>query len=68
MNVWVRIVGDHIIGPYFFEENLNAANYLYFLQNDLPDLLRPIGNQVFRIMCFNKTEHLHTKLELSKLI
>jgi len=47
-------VGDHIIGLYFFEENLNVANYLHFLQNDLPDLLRPIGNQVLRIMWFQQ--------------
>jgi len=47
-------MGDHIISPYFFEENLNAANYLHFLQNDLPDLLRPVGNQVLRIMWFQQ--------------
>jgi len=49
INVWVEIVGNHI-GPYFFEENLNVANYLrlHFLQNDLLDLLRPVGNQVLR--------------------
>jgi len=52
INVWIGIVGDHIIGPYFFEENLNAANYLHFFQNDLLDLLRPVGNQVLRIMWF----------------
>jgi len=54
INVWVGIVGDHIIGPYFFLDNLNAANYLSFLQNDLPDLLRPVGNQVLRIMWFQQ--------------
>jgi len=47
-------MGDHIIGPFFFEENLNAANYLYFLRNDLPDLLRPVDNQVLRIMWFQQ--------------
>jgi len=52
--VWVGIVEDHIIDPHFFEENLNATNYLYFLQNDLPDLLRPVGNQVLRIMWFQQ--------------
>jgi len=31
-------VGDHIIDLYFFEENLNAVNYLHFLQNDLPSV------------------------------
>jgi len=44
----------HIIGPYFFEENLNAATYLHFLQNDLPDLLRPVGNQILRITWFQQ--------------
>jgi len=47
---------DHIIGRYFFEENFNAANYLHFLQNDLLDLLRSVGNQVFRIMWFQQDE------------
>jgi len=46
--------GKHIIGPYFFEENLHATYYLHFLQNDLPDLLRPVGNQVLRIMWFQQ--------------
>jgi len=53
INVWFGIV-DYIIGPYFFEENLNATNYLHFLQNDLSDLLRPVGNQVLRIMWFQQ--------------
>jgi len=34
--------------------NLNAANYLHYLQNDLSDLLRPVSNQVFRIMWFQQ--------------
>lgn len=54
INIWIGIMGDHIIGLYFFEENLNAANYLHFFQNDLPDLLRSIGNQVLRIMWFQQ--------------
>jgi len=47
-------VEDHIIDPYFFEENLNVANYWHFLQNDLSDLIRPVGNQVLRIMWFQQ--------------
>jgi len=46
--------GYDIIGSYFFGENLNAVNYLHFLQNDLPDLLRPVDNQVLRIMWFQQ--------------
>jgi len=52
--MWVGIVRDHIIGLYFFEENLKTANYLHFLQNDLLDLLRPVDNQVLRIMWFQQ--------------
>jgi len=40
-------VGDHNIGPYFFEENLNSANYLHFLTYLT---CWPVGNQVLRIM------------------
>lgn len=54
INIWIGIMGDHIIGLYFFEENLNAANYLHFLQNDLPNLLIPVDNQVLRIMWFQQ--------------
>ncbi|KAJ8912835.1 hypothetical protein NQ315_014418 [Exocentrus adspersus] len=35
VNVWAGIVGNRIIGPYFFEENLSAARYLEFLRFDL---------------------------------
>lgn len=41
INVWAGILGDVIIGPYFFEGNLNTANYLTFLQNDqIPETYR----------------------------
>lgn len=32
LNVWVGILGNDIIGPYFIEGNLNAAKYLELLQ------------------------------------
>lgn len=49
VNVWAGIIGNTIIGPYFFEENLTGALYLNFLQNTLihelirlfPDNLNP---------------------------
>lgn len=49
LNVWCGIVDGRVIGPYFFEETLNGAIYLDFLQNDLipalitlfPDLEEP---------------------------
>lgn len=36
INVWCGIVGNHIIGPYFFEGTVNGKTYLHLLQNELP--------------------------------
>lgn len=33
VNVWVGILGSHILGPHFLEGNLNGNGYLLFLQN-----------------------------------
>lgn len=35
VNVWAGIFGDRILGPIFFNNNLNGATYLSFLQEDL---------------------------------
>lgn len=39
LNVWVGLLGDTIIGPYIYEENLNADAYLHFLNTFLADYL-----------------------------
>lgn len=39
INVWAGIIGDVLVGPHFLEQNLNGANYLEFLRNDLDDEL-----------------------------
>lgn len=39
VNVWCGILDNQIIGPHFFEDNLNREMYLQFLQNDLHELL-----------------------------
>lgn len=39
VNLWVGIVGNQIIGPSELPDRLNAANYLFFLQNQLEDLM-----------------------------
>ena len=38
-NCWCAIVGDHVIGPYFFEGRLTGQVYANFLQNVLPQLM-----------------------------
>lgn len=39
VNVWAGIVGDRIVGPYFFAGTLTGALYLQFLQTELVPLL-----------------------------
>ena len=36
VNCWSVIVGDHVIGPYFFKDRLTEQVYANFLQNVLP--------------------------------
>ena len=42
MNVWCGIIYEFLVGPYFFEENLNGNKYINFLKHDLPILLENI--------------------------
>jgi hypothetical protein len=42
LNVWGGIVGEYVVGPYFFDGILNGNIYLHFLRNSLPDLLENI--------------------------
>ena len=35
VNVWAGILSQEVIGPIFFEKNLNGARYLLFLQEEL---------------------------------
>lgn len=35
INVWCGIIDNKIIGPFFFDENLNTENFLHFLNNVL---------------------------------
>lgn len=39
VNVWCGILSNRIIGPFFYDSNLNGERYLQFLQNDLEDML-----------------------------
>ena len=38
-NMWVGIVGRRIIGPFFYNYNLNSEHYLNLLQNNLEEAL-----------------------------
>lgn len=50
VNVWGGIVGLNMIGPYFFDGNLNGQKFRRFLQDNLPELLEDIAIDVRRRM------------------
>jgi len=43
VNVWCGILDGQVIGPYFFENDINRVMYLQFLQNNLFELLENIN-------------------------
>lgn len=42
VNVWLGVLDDHLIGPYFLPLRLNGESYHHFLQEELPALLEEI--------------------------
>lgn len=42
VNLWAGILDNQLIGPYVLPDNINGANYLDFLQNQLPVLLENV--------------------------
>lgn len=46
VNVWCGIIGEHIIGPFFIDGNLNAVKYLQLLREHIiPELIRLFPNR-----------------------
>lgn len=53
INVWCGIINDCIVGPYLYEDNLTAENFLNFLRNGIEDYLDDISlanRQLFTIL------------------
>ena len=42
VNVWCGVLGNKLIGPFVFDNNLTGKTYEAFLRNELPDLLEDI--------------------------
>lgn len=42
LNVWAGIVGDYLVGPFILPRRLNTAEYLRFLNDQLPLLLEEV--------------------------
>lgn len=50
INVWGGIIGENVIGPYFFNGHLNGGIYLDFLRDTLPRLLQNLPEAVRQVM------------------
>ncbi|XP_071575472.1 uncharacterized protein [Temnothorax nylanderi] len=65
VNVWMGIVDDTIIGPYFFPENVNVTAEVYseFLEETLPGLLEDVPLHIRPNIIFQQDGHpAHTSL------
>lgn len=47
VNVWLGLMGDQIVGPYFFLSNVNGPDYLRMLEEKLLPHLNEIGHPIF---------------------
>src|SRR5215469_428712 len=45
INVWAGILGDSIIGPFFYEEALNGENYLQILQTEIGEAVDNLATE-----------------------
>lgn len=52
INVWGGIVGNHVIGPHFFDGRVNGEVYHDFLENHLPLLLEGVPANIRERMWF----------------
>lgn len=46
--VWCGIVNGYLIGPYFFEENVNRLTYLQLIREQLPELMEDVDLETRR--------------------
>lgn len=42
LNVWCGIVNGYLIGPYFFEGNVDGPTYLHLIRDELPVMLEEV--------------------------
>lgn len=53
-NVWMGILGNRIVGPIFFDGQLNGQRYLNFLQNDVEEFLDNLPIENLRLVHFQQ--------------
>lgn len=50
LNVWCGIVNGYLIGPYFFNGNVNGHNFLELFRDHLPSLIEDVDLETRRRM------------------
>jgi len=61
VNVWCDIIGSQIVGPVFFDENLNGDRYSALVVKDLLVLLENLPLQLRLNMWFRQDAYLHSR-------
>lgn len=56
-NVWAGVVDDTIIGPHFFDGNLDESTYCNFLETILPEMLENVPSDVRQRMWWQQDAH-----------
>lgn len=54
LNVWCGVLGERIIGPFFFEGTLTGEKYLDFLRDSFSELLEEVPLDIRRRMWFQQ--------------
>mgnify|MGYP000598460265 CR=1 FL=1 len=57
LNVWCGILGNYIIGPYFFDGNVTGRRYAHFLRHNLHVLLEDVDLNIRRRMWYQQDGH-----------
>lgn len=52
VNVWCGVLGNRILGPIFFDHNINGQIFLNFLQNDFSDIVDELPLNVRQYLIF----------------
>jgi len=69
VNVWLDIIGNHVIGPEFIERNVDAHYYSQFLLHRLDELLEDVPLASRLEMIFQQDGHpVHTSLLTRRIL
>jgi len=54
INVWCGMIDNKVLGPIFFNGSLNGQRYLYFLQNEIENILDELPLETYRTLIWQQ--------------